>query len=95
MVNSDNSLVPKVLVNPTATSGRSRIFLHVRRLGADGFIGPVLRPEDTELDRNIVELNCMRLSENNMLATMVMVKHESSDTQGVYYLRYMIQVQKD
>jgi len=82
----------RVLVNPTATSGRSRIFLHVRRLGADGFIGPVLRPEDTELDRNIVELNCMRLSENNMLATMVMVKHESSDTQGVYYLRYMIQV---
>ena len=54
-----------------------------------------MRPEDTELDRNIVELNCMRLSENNMLATMVMVKHESSDTQGVYYLRYMIQVQKD
>ena len=53
-----------------------------------------MRPEDTELDRNIVELNCMRLSENNMLATMVMVKHESSDTQGVYYLRYMIQVQK-
>ena len=83
--------------NQPTNQTRSRIFLHVRRLGPDGFIGPVLRPDDTALDPNIVELNSMKLSESNMLATMMMMRHESSDHvsiggQGVYYLRYVIQV---
>ena len=83
--------------NQPTNQTRSRIFLHVRRLGPDGFIGAVLRPDDTALDPNIVELNSMKLSESNMLATMMMMRHESSDHvsiggQGVYYLRYVIQV---
>ena len=91
----------RTLVNPApanVSQTRSRIFLHVRRIGPDGFIGPLLRPNDTALDFNVVELNSMKLSESNLLATMVMMRHESSDHSvgpggaGVYYLRYVIQV---
>ena len=90
----------RTLVHPApaaASQSRSRIFLHVRRLGADGFIGPVLRPAHTALEPGIVELNCMKLSDTNMLATMVMMRQESGAQDqeavaGVYYLRYVIQV---
>ena len=88
----------RTLVNTEPNQqARSRIFLHVRRLGPDGFIGPVLRPDSTALDTDIVELNMMKLSENNMLATMVMMRSQSGDFvtgngQGVYYLRYVINI---
>ena len=98
---NDKYLVTKAtrtLVNAAAVQQvRKRIFLHVRRVGPDGYIGPVLRPESAALDTNIVELNCMQLSENNMLATMVMMRNESSEFvtgngHGVYYLRYVINI---
>jgi len=88
----------RTLVNTEPNQqARSRIFLHVRRLGPDGFIGAVLRPDSTALDTDIVELNMMKLSENNMLATMVMMRSQSGDFvtgngQGVYYLRYVINI---
>ena len=102
-INSDYLVTraTRTLVNPApanVSQTRSRIFLHVRRIGPDGFIGNLLRPNDTALDFNVVELNSMKLSESNLLATMVMMRHESSDLSvgaggaGVYYLRYVIQV---
>ena len=77
---------------PAHNGPRAVSFLHVRRLGPDGFIGPVLRPEDTALDQSVVEVNSMTLSDSDLLAVLVMSRQESEAQAGVYYLRYMIQV---
>ena len=83
----------RVLVNPSPANGRQRIFLHVRRVGPDGFLGPTLRPDNTALDSNIVKIVSMRLSDNNLLAAMVLVRQEPSRISGVVYRhRYMIQI---
>ena len=74
------------------TGARVVSFLHVRRLGPDGFIGPVLRAEHTALDQSVVEVNSMTLSDNDLLALLVMSRQESEVQEGIYYLRYMIQV---
>jgi len=74
------------------SSARVVSFIHVRRIGPDGFIGPLLRSQDTALDLSVVEVNTMTLSHTNLLALLVMSRQESEAQAGVYYLRYMIQV---
>merc|ERR1712110_214640 len=74
----------RTLVNPApanVSQTRSRIFLHVRRIGPDGFIGPLLRPNDTALDFNVVMLR-HESSDHSV----------GPGGAGVYYLRYVIQV---
>ena len=82
----------RILHHEAQSAPRSVSFIHVRRLGPDGFIGPVLRPGDTALDQSVVEVNTMCLSDTNLLALLVMSRQESESQAGVYYLRYIIQV---
>lgn len=49
---------------------RSVSFLHVRRVGPDGVIGPVLRPDDSAAPNNVVEIDRIKLSSDNLLAIL-------------------------
>jgi len=71
---------------------RSVSFLHVRRVGPDGHIGDPIRPDSAAMPENVVEMNSMTLSENNLLAVLVMVKGGGSAIRGVQQLGYVIQV---
>jgi len=71
---------------------RSVSFLHVRRVGPDGHIGDPIRPESAAMPENVVEMNSMTLSEDSLLAVLVMVRGDGSVLRGVQQLRYVIQV---
>eukprot|EP00090_Calanus_glacialis_P018917 TRINITY_DN29226_c0_g1_i1.p1 TRINITY_DN29226_c0_g1~~TRINITY_DN29226_c0_g1_i1.p1 ORF type:complete len:496 (+),score=140.44 TRINITY_DN29226_c0_g1_i1:83-1570(+) len=71
---------------------RSISFLHVRRVGPDGHIGDPIRPESAAMPENVVEMNSMTLSEDSLLAVLVMVRGDGSVLRGVQQLRYVIQV---
>ena len=60
-------------------------FLHVRRCGPDGWVGPVLRPDQAALSADVVEVGGMELSCLDRLALLKMVRAGDD-------LRYVITV---
>jgi len=94
VVNSDWLVTRATRMRTQVGTGgtRSVSFLHVRRVGADGHIGPVIRPETAAMPESVVEMNSMTLSESSLLAVLVMVRGEGLGARGVHHLRYVIQV---
>lgn len=64
---------------------RTVCFLQIRRVGPDGHLGPILRPDQSAMSRDVKELNCLALSDQDLLAYLVMIKVGND-------LRYVIKV---
>lgn len=73
-----NWLVTRATRVQTQPGARTISFLHCRKLGPDGHIGPVLRPEQAAMPETVVEVNTMALNSTSLLATLVMMKPTQS-----------------
>lgn len=71
---------------------RAVSFIHVRRVGPDGHIGDPINAGHEAMPDNVVELSSMTLSEESMLAVLVIVKGAGLPVHGVQSLGYVIQV---
>jgi len=70
---------------------RAVSFLHVRRVGPDGHIGDPINSDQEAMPDSVVEMSSMTLSEENLLAVLVIVKGGLA-IGGVQHLGYVIQV---
>jgi len=56
------------------TGGGSISFLHTRRIGPDGHLGPVQRPAETMFPESVVEVTDLILNQDDLLAALVVEK---------------------
>lgn len=68
---------------------RSVSFLHVRRVSSDGTIGPVLRPNDSAAPNNVVEIDRIKLSTDNLLAILQIEETSVPDSRLSYTINIM------
>jgi len=67
-------------------------FIHCRRIGPDGHLGPVLRPNDTMYPESVVEVTDLKLNDKDLLASLVVEQCPGRVAEAPMLLRHSVQI---